>query len=360
MQPIQNAIPPPTGEQPSAANLSTKLPLSPVQRTVLERLITQIITLSQQKPAEVWAGLKQDLRLKNDSPLLAQHFPAAEKNLNQRLTHVQTTQAARQVIHQQLAELLPQGNNRQTVSHFIRQQFGQTALSQLTEAQLKTVLTLLKNSPLTPTPASHTASVFQSTSAFQHASALPNVFTSATAPLAERPLQPAEQTLLNQLVSKLATATGESSQKIWHTVLEQVNVKPGEPIPARLVAPLSGWLQAQHTLSQHPAPTLETLQTAIKPPLTEPEREWVMDYSQQRFQVTPHTLLHPLQIQDILSQILLMRSERASGVIEVRDIKPIVSPLVTSTIASIKAVSTRSSAALIALFVVIIVLLIVI
>lgn len=241
------------------------------------------------------------------------------------------------MIHQ-LTELLPQGNNRQLVSDFIRQQFGQTALSQLTPAQLKTVLTLVQHNQPSALPLPQQVLQPQNTAVIDSL------------------LQPAEQNILNQLVSRLATATGEPDKQIWQNLLEQVNLKPGEPIPGKLFAPLSNWLQAQHTLSQHPAPTLETVQAALKQPLSEPEREWIADYSQQRFQATPQTILTPFQVQEILTQILFSRSERQAGVIEVRDIKPIVSPLLAGAMESIKNISTRSSTAVIALLVAIVVL----
>ncbi|MCS3431704.1 flagella biosynthesis regulator Flk [Klebsiella sp. BIGb0407] len=337
MQPIQGAIPRPPGEPQPPTKLAGESPLSAVQRTVLERLITRIVALNQQQPADVWTGVKQDLKLKADAPLLSKHFPAAEQNLNQRLTLTQNTLVTRQTIHQ-LTQLLPQGNNRQVVSDFIRQQFGQTALSQLTPAQLKTVLTLVQNNQPGTAPLPLQTPMAQST------------------PVVEPLLQPVEQNILNHLVSKLATATGESGKQIWQNLLELVSLKPGEPIPGKLFAPLSNFLQAHHTLSQHPSPTLETVQAALKQPLTEPEREWIADYSQQRFQVTPQTILTPFQVQDLLTQILLNRTERQSGVIEVRDIKPIVSPFFASTIESIKNISTRNSTAMIALLVAILVL----
>lgn len=338
MQPIQGATPRPPGEPQPPTKLVGESPLSSVQRTVLERLITRIVALNQQQPADVWTGLKQDLKLKGETPLLSRHFPAAEQNLNQRLSQVQkNTPVARQMIHQ-LTELLPQGNNRQLVSDFIRQQFGQTALSQLTPAQLKTVLTLVQHNQPSALPLPQQVLQPQNTAVIDSL------------------LQPAEQNILNQLVSRLATATGEPDKQIWQNLLEQVNLKPGEPVPGKLFAPLSNWLQAQHTLSQHPAPTLETVQAALKQPLSEPEREWIADYSQQRFQATPQTILTPFQVQEILTQILFSRSERQAGVIEVRDIKPIVSPLLAGAMESIKNISTRSSTAVIALLVAIVVL----
>jgi hypothetical protein len=107
---------------------------------VLERLITRLIALTSQQNAEVWAGVKHDLGVRNDAPLQSRHFPAAEQNLNQRINTAQQNHTTRQIVAQ-LTELLGQGNNRQAVSDFIRQQYGQTALGQLTPDQLKTVLT---------------------------------------------------------------------------------------------------------------------------------------------------------------------------------------------------------------------------
>ena len=172
----------PPGRGPSGTAATGEPSLSMQQRTVLERLITRLIALTSQQNAEVWAGVKHDLGVKNDVPLQSRHFPAAEQNLNQRINAAQQNHTTRQIVSQ-LTELLGQGNNRQAVSDFIRQQYGQTALSQLTPDQLKTVLTLLQTNQLSiPQP--------------------------QLRPATERPLLPAEHNSLNQMVTKLAAATG--------------------------------------------------------------------------------------------------------------------------------------------------------
>lgn len=81
MQPIHGATPRPAGEPPTSPHSAGEQPLSTQQRTVLERLITRLVALTQQQSAEVWAGMKHDLGLKSDAPLLSRHFPAAEQNL---------------------------------------------------------------------------------------------------------------------------------------------------------------------------------------------------------------------------------------------------------------------------------------
>lgn len=72
-------------------------PLTTQQRTALERLITRLVALISQQNAEVWACVKHDLSLKNDAPLLASHFAAAENSLNQRLILAQQNHHRRQI-----------------------------------------------------------------------------------------------------------------------------------------------------------------------------------------------------------------------------------------------------------------------
>lgn len=326
MQPIQGTPARPPGQEPTPPTLAAgEQPLSTIQRTVLERLIIRLVALTQQQSAEVWAGVKHDLGLKNDAPLLSRHFPAAEQNLNQRLDTATQNHTTRQVISQ-LTELLGQGNNRQAVSDFIRQQFGQTALSQLTPEQLKTVLTLLQNNQISvPQPLQR--------------------------PATDRPLLPAEHNSLNQAVTKLAAATGESGKLIWQSMMELSGVKTGELIPAKHFTHLMTWLQARQTLSTQTSPTLQSVQTALKQPLDEVEWQTITDYARQNWQVTPQMVLTTAQVQDILNQVFLHRAERASGVLEARNIQPIYSPLFAPIIESVKNLSTRPGLFLVALLI---------
>ncbi|MDK9364793.1 MULTISPECIES: flagella biosynthesis regulator Flk [Lelliottia] len=325
MQPISGTPPRPPGEGPVTPSAIGEQPLSTMQRTVLERLITRLVALTSQQSAEVWAGMKHDLGLKNESPLLSRHFPAAEQNLNLRLTTAQQNHTTRQVVSQ-LTELLGQGNNRQAVSEFIRQQFGQTTLSQLTPDQLKTVLTLLQSNQLSiPQPQQR--------------------------PATERPLQPAEHNTLKQMVTRLAAATGESNKLIWQSMLELSGVKAGELIPAKQFTHLVTWLQARQTLSTQTAPTLHTLQAALKQPLEPREFEAVRDYAQQTWQATPQTVLTTAQVQDLLNQIFIRRAEPESGVPEARNIQPIYSPLFAPVVDTIKSISARPGLMIIALMV---------
>ncbi len=314
----------PPGEPPGAPPSAGAQPLTPQQRTVLERLITRIVALSQAQRAEVWAGMKHDLGIKNDQPLLSRHFPAAEQNLNQRLNGAQERHAVRQTL-QQLTELLQHGNNRQAVSDYIRSQFGQTVLSQLTHEQIKSVLTLLQNNQLEiPQPQQR--------------------------PATDRPMQPAEHNALNQLVGKLAAATGESSKLIWQSMLELTGVKGGETLPARHYTLLTTWLTARLTLAQQPAPTLQTIQTVLKQPLESSEWREITEYAEQRHQATPQTVLTAPQVQDILNHLFLRRLERAtsSAPVQPEHVQPIWAPFVP-VIEQLKTLSNRPALGLVAL-----------
>jgi hypothetical protein len=251
---------------------------------VLERLITRLIAMTSQQNAEVWAGVRHDLGLKNDTPLQARHFPAAEQNLNQRIGTAEQKLSTRQTLSQ-LTELLGQGNNRQAVSDYIRQQFGQTALSQLTPQQLKSVLLLLQQGQLSiPQPQQR--------------------------PATDRPLLPAEHNTLNQLVTKVSAATGDSNKLIWQSLLELSGVKSGDTLPAKHFNALVTLLQARLTLSTQAAPTLNTLQAALKHPMESQEWQSVRDFAQQHWNGTPQTVLTPVQVQELLNLLFLKRIER--------------------------------------------------
>ena len=326
MQPISGTPARPPGEGQTPPSVAGEQPLSTQQRTVLERLITRLISLTQQQSAEVWAGMKHDLGVKNDTPLQSRHFPAAEQNLNQRLGVAQQNHANRQVLSQ-LTELLSQGNTRQAVSDFIRQQYGQTALSQLTPEQLKNVLTLLQQGQLSiPQPQQR--------------------------PATDRPLLPAEHNTLNQLVTKLAAATGESGKMIWQSMLELSGVKSGELIPAKQFTHLVTWLQARQTLSLQNAPTLQTLQAALKQPLEPNELTTIKEYAQQTYQIQPQTILTAVQVQDLLNQIFLRRVERdrEQELNDPRHLQPIFSPF-APVIETVKTLSARPGLMFVALLI---------
>ncbi|MSL41418.1 flagella biosynthesis regulator Flk [Escherichia coli] len=297
IQPISG---PPPGQPPGQGdNLPSgagNQPLSSQQRTSLESLMTKVTSLTQQQRAELWAGIRHDIGLSGDSPLLSRHFPAAEHNLAQRLLAAQKSHSARQLLAQ-LGEYLRLGNNRQAVTDYIRHNFGQTPLNQLSPEQLKTILTLLQEGKMViPQPQQREAP--------------------------DRPLLPAEQNALKQLVTKLAAATGEPSKQIWQSMLELSGVKDGELIPAKLFNHLVTWLQARQTLSQQNTPTLESLQMALKQPLDASELAALSAYIQQKYGLSAQSSLSSAQAEDILNQLY---QRRVKG-IDPRDMQPLLNP----------------------------------
>ena len=153
------------------------------------------------------------------------------------------------------------------------------------------------------------------------------------------------------MVTKLAAATGESTKLIWQSMLELSDVKSGELIPARQFTHLVTWLQARQTLSTQTAPTLHTVQAALKQPLEPHEFEAVRDYAQQTWQATPQTVLTTAQVQDILNQIFVRRAEREGGIPEARNIQPIYSPLFAPVVETFKTLSARPGLMFIALLI---------
>ncbi|MGC1073720.1 flagella biosynthesis regulator Flk, partial [Pantoea agglomerans] len=49
-------------------------PLSPAQRTTLERLIVRISSLSNLKAPELWAGVRHEVGVKSEAELQSRHF----------------------------------------------------------------------------------------------------------------------------------------------------------------------------------------------------------------------------------------------------------------------------------------------
>lgn len=257
--------------------------------------MTKVTSLTQQQRAELWAGIRHDIGLSGDSPLLSRHFlPLSTIWRNvcwpRKKPFCPPAFSA-------IREYLRLGNNRQAVTDYIRHNFGQTPLNQLSPEQLKTILTLLQEGKMViPQPQQREAT--------------------------DRPLLPAEHNALKQLVTKLAAATGEPSKQIWQSMLELSGVKDGELIPAKLFNHLVTWLQARQTLSQQNTPTLESLQMALKQPLDASELAALSAYIQQKYGLSAQSSLSSAQAEDILNQLY---QRRVKG-IDPRDIQPLLNP----------------------------------
>ncbi|WP_145578475.1 flagella biosynthesis regulator Flk [Yersinia mollaretii] len=309
--------------------------LTPAQRTTLEKLIVRIMALSPIKSAEIWAALRHDLSLSSTSDLLARHFQPAEQLLQTRLSQVQENHANHQ-LRQQLTELLPQGNNRQAVSDFIRQNFGHTVLSQLSHSELQQVLVLLQSGTL-------------------------NIPQPQLTTITDRPLLPAEQQNIQSLVAKLSAATGEQPAKIWQALFDMVGVKSSDPLPARHFQILSQFLQTKVLLSQQTAPTLVNLQTALKQPVNAQEQQLLTDYSQNRFQASPTTPLTQAQLNDIINVLFAARLDRANAAQHLAEdqkiLQPIINPMIIALPQSLQNVLQKPSLVIVTVVIVIALLL---
>ncbi|GKW01236.1 flagellar regulator flk [Pectobacterium carotovorum subsp. carotovorum] len=334
----------------SAGSANGDRPLTLAQRTTLENLVLKVAALTTSKAAEVWTTVKQGLGLAENNELLSRHYQPAEQILQTRLTQAQDS-GGRQQLLQRLTDMLSQGNNRQAVSNFIQQQFGSTTLSALDKTQLQQVVTLLQNGQIPQSTASTTASQ-----------------TAQVANSPDRPLSPAEQRGLNQLVTRLATMTGEQPARVLNNLMMMQNLSPGDAIPLKHLPLITQFLQAQVELQQtqtllratSPAPqgaptnagtagaspeplttnttntananlsstanlssqplpaqntllspNLAPLQALLQQPMTAQEQHLLMDYTQNRFNIGLQTPLTPMQVSDLLTFLFTQRIQRA-------------------------------------------------
>lgn len=139
---------------------------------------------------------------------------------------------------------------------------------------------------------------------------------------------------------------------IWQSMLELSGVKSGELIPAKQFTHLVTWLQARQTLSQQNAPTLQTLQAALKLPLEPNELTAIKEYAQQTYQIQPQSILTTVQVLDLLNQIFLRRVERdrEQELNDPRHLQPIFSPF-APVIETVKTLSARPGLMFVALLI---------
>ncbi|MBN7764390.1 flagella biosynthesis regulator Flk [Pectobacterium brasiliense] len=358
-----------TSSANAAGSANGDRPLTLAQRTTLENLVLRVAALTTSKAAEVWTTVKQGLGLAENNELLSRHYQPAEQILQTRLTQAQDS-GGRQQLLQRLTDMLSQGNNRQAVSNFIQQQFGSTTLSALTKTQLQQVVTLLQNGQIPQSTASATASQ-----------------TAQAANSPDRPLSPAEQRGLNQLVTRLATMTGEQPARVLNNLMMMQNLSPGDAIPLKHLPLITQFLQAQvelqqtqtllrgtspaqqgtptnagaaseplvanttnttnansssaANLSSQPLPTqnalispnLAPLQALLQQPMTAQEQHLLMDYTQNRFNIGLQTPLTPMQVSDLLTFLFtqrIQRSQETDWTTTSQLLHPLFNPLIAS------------------------------
>jgi hypothetical protein len=259
-------------------------PLTTQQRTALERLITRLVALTSQQNAEVWACVKHDLSLKNDAPLLASHFAAAEHSLNQRLILAQQNHHRRQILAQ-LSELLNQATiARRSAIIFV---------------------SMTVKPPCMPCPSRSwrmfCSSCKAASSRFLSRSSAANA-SSAAARGAQHAQSAGDQTRRgHRRVQQAYLAIHAGAKR-----RQERRADPGDPLHS-----LSYWLHARQTLSSQAAPTLTSLQAALKQPLEAAEWQRVMDFAQTHWHATAQTPLSAAQLLTLLNKIFVLRVARA-------------------------------------------------
>lgn len=346
MQPVSGSGTPTPGDR--ATSTSTSAPsatttansaaansaLTTTQRATLETLVVKLQALTSLSSSAIWNNVHQDLGLATNQALSAQYFSAAERSLQAQVSQAQAQHSAeRQPLLQRITELLPQGNNSQLVSQFLRQEFGHSALNALTQPQLQRVLDLLQNAPGVSTNSA--ASALANAQTQNPLDTLSS--TAAAAALLQRPLSSAEQSGLNQMVTRLSALLGEQPGKLWSSLMSMQQLAPGTPIPARNLSLLTQYLQTQtdlhHLLASGktsnsasgapssamqpntavnlpPTATLAMLQPLIQPRLAENERQLLQDYSQARFNVGLQAPLTQIQLNDVVTFLFAQRLQR--------------------------------------------------
>ncbi|TKY83054.1 flagella biosynthesis regulator Flk [Pectobacterium polonicum] len=377
--PGERAVTPTTTSSTLSSNVagstSDDRPLTLAQRTTLENLVIKVAALTTSKAAEVWTTVKQGLGLAENNELQSRHYQPAEQILQTRLTQAQDN-SGRQPLLQRLTDMLSQGNNRQAVSDFIRQQFGSTTLSALNKTQLQQVVTLLQNGQIPQSTAPAPA---------------PQATQAPNSP--ERPLSPVEQRSLNQLVTRLATMTGEQPARVLSNLMTMQNLTPGDAIPFKHLPLLTQFLQAQVELQQTQtllratltpqgtptntgtagapqeppianttntanatnansastttlsssqplpiqstllSPNLAPLQTLLQQPMTAQEQQLLIDYTQNRFNIGLQTPLTPMQVSDLLTFLFtqrIQRSQETDWTTTSQLLHPLFNPLIAS------------------------------
>lgn len=374
MQPVSSPGTPTPGDRPPTSPTSTiassgsnsaaaNSPLTFTQRATLDTLVVKLQALTSLSNNAVWTTLRQDIGLAPNQTLLGQHFAAAEQSLQNQLVMAQTQQnAARHPLMQRLADLLPQGNNSQRVSQFLRQEFGHTELKALTQPQLQRVLTMLQNVPgNTSTPAPSSPPNLAATLA---QNALTNVAANATTnALLQRPLSNIEQNSLNQMVTRLSVLLGEQPSKLWSALMAMQHLPAGTPIPAQHLPLLTQYLQTQTDLHHllmmaavrdappgstltsaipqaavnlAPHATLALLQNLIQPRLDANELTLLQDYSQNRFNAGMQAPLTQVQLNDVVTFLFAHRLQRAQeNEWSVQSLFPSPQPLVNPLVAAL-------------------------
>lgn len=299
---ISNSQPHLPGEDPQLNSVLHKQPLSGEQRVVLEKLMMQLGSLTKRQYIEILAEIKLGIGIKNDAPLLSRHFAAAEKLIIHKLQVAGQNRGNFQLLSQ-LTGLMEQGRNRAIIRDFIRAEYGYTALSQLSENQIKTVLTLLQQEsrPIT---------------------------SDDNRVMSQLYLTKSEINLLRQSVTALVNITEDTEEKIWQSLLKFSGSQRAELISSGMFDHLSAWLHTRSILAGKELLTLHILQSVLKQTLKTNEFTILKDYVLDTYKIQAQTVLTAVQVQEIINYIFRRRINNDVYSIEPHNIQPIYNPVI--------------------------------
>lgn len=254
MPSVQNAQPRLAGEPAVPVTEHGTQPVTVSQLRILNQLVSQLSVLTGQTESAHWRLLRHDLGVMDDAPLLARHFPAAEQNLNQRLMLPAQTSSHQQLLNQ-LSEVIGKNDHRQAVSDYLLRQFGHSSLSQLTQEQLRHLLTMLQNGQLKHhgNPSGVMASA--QTSAVAGKTTVINPFTMT--PFSVRDIAQLSQPQITLALNQLLTQ-GENriqminylQQQFGHSVINLLTAQQQKTVLTLLLSgQLSGTASAQQQLT---------------------------------------------------------------------------------------------------------------
>lgn len=299
---ISNSQPHLPGEDPQLNSVLHKQPLSGEQRIVLEKLMMQLELLTKKQHIDILSEIKQGIGIKNEAPLLSRHFSAAEQLIIHKLQVSGPNRSNFQLLSQ-LTGLMEQGRNSVILRDFIRAEYGYTALSQLSEDQIKTVLTLLQQEPRPATSDDNRI-------------------------IGQLYLTKSEINLLRQSVTILANLTEDNEEKIWQSLLKFSGSPRAELISSGMFNHLSAWLHTRSILAGQESLTLQILQSVLKQTLKINEFTILKDYALDTYKIQTQTILTAVQVQEIINYIFRRRIDNDVYSVEPQSIQPIYNPVI--------------------------------
>lgn len=294
--------------------------LPPSQKNLIDQLIRQLSSLTQQSTDEIWQLLREHLGIARNMSLTLHHFSAAEFFLQQKIQIAQ--QGGSQNLLEQIMNKLSHGNNKETILNFMRSTFGHTALSLLNENELKQVLAQFPktsqsqannltnaNTPLGGNASNQT----QATGANGPTNTTQNVNqNNPTLSFNEMPMPSQQTVIINELINKLA----EQIKLPQADITKQLNIilkhDNESPWQNQHFATARDFLQMRLIVTQEPFQPLNALINLMQP-LAKHESAFLQKFSEIQFSANLNTMMTALQADMLVNEIFTRRAQGKSA-----------------------------------------------